>query len=76
MGEQGGSYETDRQRGNYSPENGGIGPVRRSPESDPGFIDEQVREKKDRLNNANENGNPGFQGWCSSTSRAAIPVGY
>jgi hypothetical protein len=62
MGEQGGSYETDRQRGNCCPENAGIGPVRRSPESDPGFIDEQVRDKKDRLNNANENGNAGFQG--------------
>jgi hypothetical protein len=38
----------------------------------PGFVDEQVPEKKNRLNNGNENGYSGFQGWRSSGSEAAI----
>jgi hypothetical protein len=74
MGEQGGSHKADRKRRNYSPENGGIGPVRRSREANPGFVNEQVPEKKNRLNNTNENGNSGFQGWRSSGSEAAIPL--
>jgi hypothetical protein len=40
----------------------------------PGFVDEQVREKKNRLNNGNKNGYASFQGRRSSGSEVAIPL--
>jgi hypothetical protein len=76
MGEQGGSHKADGQRRNDSGENAGIGPARGSPESDPGLVNEQMRKKQNQLNNANENGNSGSQGWCSSASEAAIALEY
>jgi hypothetical protein len=76
MGEQSGSHKANRQRGNCSPQNGGMGPDRRSPESDPGFINEQMREEENRLNNADEEGDSGFQGWYSSTSEVTNPLSY
>jgi len=76
MGEQGGSHKADRQRSNDSVENAGRGPARRSPESDPGLVNEQMRKKQNQLNNANKNGNSGSQGWCSSASQAAMALEY
>ena len=72
MGEQGGSHKADGQRRNDSGENAGIGPARGSPESDPGLVNEHVRKKQNQLNNANENGDSGSQGWCSSAAKQRL----
>jgi hypothetical protein len=61
MGKQGGGYKTDRKCCNHSSQYSDVGPSRGSPERDPRFVNEPVREKENGLNDGNEYGNSGSQ---------------